>query len=70
MIYVRVRDLSTGHHYDIPLSHLAGHLAAGAVEELPGRRHEADAPRRPKHHVRLDGRPATPIRRRPADTEE
>jgi hypothetical protein len=68
-VWCRVRDLSTGHHYDIPLSRLDLLVERGAVVELLGRRRVARTPRRPKHFVDLSGRRTTPATR-PADLEE
>ena len=68
-VWCRVRDLSTGHHYDIPLTRLDVLVERGAVEEIPDRRRTAPTPRRPKHFVDLSGRRTTPATR-PADLEE
>ena len=51
-VWVRVRDTATGHHFDIPLGPRFDRLvAAGAIQEIPGRRHSGAAnrpkPRRP-----------------------
>lgn len=67
--WCRVRDLRTGHHYDIPLSRLTVLVDRGAVTELVGRRQTSRTPRRPKHFVDLSGRRTTPATR-PADLEE
>lgn len=56
VVWARVRDLSTRHHYDVPLSKLERLVARGAVEEIPGRRHRGQQSRRPKHFVRLGSR--------------
>jgi hypothetical protein len=66
--YTRVRDVATGHHYDLGEKRLAVLLKRGAVEVLdgypilsgPGAR-----PRRAKHFVDKAGRAATP--NKPAD---
>jgi len=50
-VWARVRDLQTGHQYDVPVGRLRILIGRGAVEEIPGRRHEGPAdpakPRRP-----------------------
>ena len=55
-----VRDPDTGHQFDVPADALdAGHVQG--VEVVAGRpSHTGRSPRPPKHHVRLDGTPATP----------
>jgi hypothetical protein len=65
-VWCWVRDLSTGHRYDIPLQRLDHLEAIGAVREIPGRRRRAAAARMPKHFVGKDGRRAAPATR-PAD---
>lgn len=52
-IWCRVRDLRTGHHYDVPLTRLDRLVAAGAVAEIQGRRIRAANPRPAKPHRRL-----------------
>lgn len=71
-VWCWVRDLHTGHRYDVPLSRLAGLEAAGAVREIPGRRRRAYVARRPKPLRRLGGGAAIPRlpAGRPAETEE
>jgi hypothetical protein len=60
-IWCWVRDLRTGHHYDVPLGRLDHLEAVGAVREIPGRRRRAHAARHPKPFVDK-GRRAKPIR--------
>jgi hypothetical protein len=69
-VWCWVRDLSTGHRFDIPVSRLDQLEAAGAVEEIPGRRRTAHHPRKPKHFRRLDGRRAQYRPPRRLTTEE
>lgn len=57
-VWVRVRDLRTGHHYDVTLDRLDLLLARAAVEEIPGRRHFGHNPRPAKPRRRLG--PASP----------
>lgn len=52
-----VRDLSTGHRYDVPIGRLDYLEAIGAVEEIPGRRIRAANPRASKVHRPLGVRP-------------
>lgn len=53
-MYVRVKDKSTGHEYDVRESSPA--LARGAVERVKDDRYPpSPVPRRPKHHVNLAG---------------
>jgi len=62
-IWCWVRDLSTGHHFDVSLSALDHYEGIGAVREIPGRRIRAANPRRPKHFVDLSGRRVIPASR-------
>lgn len=55
-VWCWVRDLGTGHRYDLPLARLAALEAELAVQEIPGRRRTSVQPRPPKHFRRLDGR--------------
>ena len=70
-VYVRLRDLTTGHRWDSCLEAAAAYLATGGVEivtRYPP--YEASRPlRRSKHFRGLDGRPARP-RRITSTTEE
>lgn len=52
-VWCRVRDLRTRHQYDVPLQRLDRLIAAGAVEEIHGRRIRATNPRPAKPHRRL-----------------
>lgn len=59
-IWCWVKDLATGHRYDVPLQRLDRLEEIGAVREIPGRRRRAAAPRPAKHFRHLDGRRGTP----------
>jgi hypothetical protein len=39
IVWVRVRDKVTGHHYDVTVGRLEMLLERDAVEEIPNRRH-------------------------------
>lgn len=62
-IWCWVRDLRTGHHFDLALSALDLYEARGAVREIPGRRRRAVNPRPPKTFVDLSGRRVAPASR-------
>jgi len=62
-VWCWVRDLATGHRYDVALQTLDRLLAAGAVAEIPGRRIRAINPRPSKRFVDLAGRRSVPTRR-------
>jgi len=61
-VWVRMRSLATGAHFDAPLSALDRLLSNGA-QEIPGRRIRAGSPRQPKCLVDLSGRRVTPASR-------
>lgn len=50
-VWARVRDKTTGHHFDVTVERLQLLIERGAVEEIPGRRHtgkpEPAKPQRP-----------------------
>lgn len=63
--FTRVKDLTTGHHYDLAPRLLAIALARGAVEVLPDYpvlSGEGAIPRPATHFVAKDGTPSTPHR--------
>lgn len=64
MGFVRVRDLETGHHYDLPEGDQR--IGNGVTARL-GRYDISDRPRDPKHRSPIDAAPDQPA---PDTTEE
>ncbi len=60
--YIRVKDPTTGHEYDLPEG--SALIAKGLVEPVKGDRYPpAEQPRRPKYHTTLAGRSASRSRK-------
>lgn len=69
--WVRIRDTTTGHQWDVDLQTLPAWLTNDAIEEVAhAGRVDGDGahPRPPQHFTGLDGKPRTkPPARKPAD---
>lgn len=68
-MYVRVKDIDTGHEFDMPANH--PHIAKGLVQLVKADKYPpAAVMRRPKHHVKLARRSAREPVTPPEVTEE
>jgi hypothetical protein len=57
--WIRVRDTSTGHEFDIDARALAAQAGVERVPDYPVHSGPSARPRRAKHHVDKGGKPAT-----------